>query len=135
MSDVFDNLETPLWWRGKKGNWPSDEQRRQAREKRKTTRKDKTLSRLYIKLSWYQLATGMNALSTDRSTRLWLLLKWQTRVQGPSYGWVEPTMYMLDALKLSGSHYNLVVNRLEKLGMVEVQRRQSKRPLLRLVEP
>jgi hypothetical protein len=135
VSDVFDKLDSlPKWWRGKAEHWPAPEKRRQAKENKAKARKAGTLSRWYIKLSWYEVTKAMHILSTDKATRLRLLMKWQDRVEDPDDGWLLPKQQILDASGLNGSHYNLVVTRLEKLGIIEARRRPGKRSLLRLVK-
>ena len=135
MPDVFDNLDDlPKWWRGKPEHWPSPEKRRAVRGEKAKARKVRALSRWYVRLSWHELARAMQSLSTDRATRLWLLVKWQTRVEKSDDGWLLPKRQILAALELVGPNYGIVVNRLEERGLVEVQRRPGKQPLLRLID-
>lgn len=134
MPDVFDSLDgPPKWWRGKPEHWPSPEKRRAVREEMVRARKARALSRWYVKLSWHELAGAMQALSTDRATRLWLLVKWQDRVEKPDDGWLLPKRQLLASLELVGPNYGIVVNRLEERGLIEVQRRPGKQPWLRLI--
>jgi DNA-binding MarR family transcriptional regulator len=139
MGDIFDNLDNVHLGRYARFVAPTPQG---VTPRRKAT--PKALSRLYFRVQWNRLAEAMNALGTDRATRLWLLLSWQTRVSRTSDGWVPPQMYMLEKIGLRDGHCNDVVRRLEKLGLVEVQRRpydavschrsgsSGKRPLLRL---
>jgi hypothetical protein len=83
-------------------------------------------------MSWHELAAGLTALSVDRCFRLWLLLHWQARVEKSKDGWLLPKMHMLEKLELRGKRYHEIVDRLERLGLVEVERRGRKRALLRL---
>jgi hypothetical protein len=135
--DVFSRLDRegpPEWWRGKAAHWPSLERRRQIEKDKAKRRKEQTLSRWYFRLSWYDLAKDMRLLATDKATRLLFVVRWQTRVEKPRGGWVLPKQQLLDALELSGKHHHRAVDRLERLGMVEVQRRSGKRPLLRFID-
>jgi len=118
-ADVFDDLDRMAQMRRSK---PA------VTEKRPRP----ALSRLYMRISWNELAAGMAVLSMDRCCRLWLLLDWQARVERPKGGWVIPRAYMLEKIGLRGKHYSEVVSRLERLGVVEVERRVGKKALLRL---
>ena len=40
------------------------------------------MSKYYVRLQWSELARAMLKLNTDRATRLWVLLKWQTKDRG-----------------------------------------------------
>jgi DNA-binding MarR family transcriptional regulator len=126
MTDVFDDLDT-LQARYR-------EQRQKATESSQSLRSRyrQPLSKLYLKLSWFELAEAMKALPMDRSSRLWLLLRWQAKVEGSSGGWLLPQRYMIERLGLHGKNYDVVVDRLERRGLIEVQRRPGKRALVRL---
>jgi hypothetical protein len=94
------------------------------------------MSRYYVRVQWAELAATMLKLNTDRATRLWILLKWQTKIEAykNGNGWVRPHSYMLERLGLRDSHYSVVVDKLEQLGVIEVRReRRGKSPLLRLL--
>jgi hypothetical protein len=122
-TDVFDDLDSLA--------------RVRAKRPRPTSLPKTALSRLYVRMSWHELAEGMAALTMDHGCRLWLLLHWQTRVEKSKGGWLLPRTYMLEKLGLHGEHYSHVVARLERLGVVEVQRLgrgRSKKALLRLVK-
>jgi hypothetical protein len=121
-TDVFDDLDSLAQVRARRSRpTPADKRPRPV------------LGRLYVKLPWSTLAEGMQALSTGHDFRLWLLLNWQARVETPKDGWLLPRTYMLEKLGLRGANYSHVVERLERSGVVEVQRRGRKKALLRLV--
>ena len=56
----------------------------------------------------------------------------QTRLERPADGWVKPRRQLLDQIELPHSIRD-VIARLERAGLIEVQRRPNKRALVRLL--
>ena len=99
--------------------------------KRRTAKR----GRRFVMVEWGQLAPALRALGTDRATRLFLVLHLLRRLLcAKRTGWVELVRHDLEAAGLADGHLTRAVVKLEALGLVEVQRRPGKRPLLRLID-
>jgi DNA-binding transcriptional ArsR family regulator len=70
-----------------------------------------------------------------RDRYLVLLLQRKLQRTQRADGWIELIRHRLEAVGLADSNLYKIVAKLEKAGLVEVQRRPGKRPLLRLAEP
>jgi hypothetical protein len=92
-------------------------------------------ARRFVMVSWEDLTVVARTLGMDRASRLFFLLCLRnklTRTRSAD-GWIELALHDLAALDLADRNLGRVVARLERVGLVEVQRRSGKRPLLRLV--
>jgi transposase-like protein len=94
-------------------------------------------ARRFVMAEWGWLASALCTLRADRATRLLLVLCLHVKLQrvADRAGWVELAQHDRKAVGLADSHLCRVVTKLETLGIVEVQRRPGKRPLLRLIKP
>jgi hypothetical protein len=93
-------------------------------------------ARRFVMIEWGDLVPALHALDTDRATRLLLLLLLQDKLQRvrTKNGWIELVKHDLEAVDLADSNLTKWVVKLETLGLIEVQRRLGKRPLLRLIK-
>ena len=73
----------------------------------------------------------MARLGTDHATRLWLAVQLQAGLDRPRDGWVKLRPQLLNQIGLP-PHSRNVVARLERLGLIEVQRSPGKRASARL---
>jgi hypothetical protein len=92
--------------------------------------------RRFVLASWDLLVPAMHAMGCSRAQRLFftlLLHRKLQRVQAQG-GWVLIKLTDLKAVGLADSNFTKAVAHLEKLGLIEVQRRPGKRPLLRLID-
>ena len=97
-------------------------------------RRDAKRAARYVMVSLRELLPALAILKTDKATRLFLaacLHRKLTKVTSRS-GWLEISRYDLASFGLYDSNYYKTVAKLETLGLIEVQRRPGKRPLLRL---
>jgi hypothetical protein len=74
----------------------------------------------------------MVRMNADHTARLWLAVQLQTKLELPKDGWIKPRRQFLDQIGLPHSIRD-VVARLERAGLIEVQRHPNKRALVRLV--
>jgi hypothetical protein len=99
-------------------------------EKRRRERK----TRRYLHVAWPDLVRVVaGVLEVEQALRLWLVVTFQSTMEKPRDGWVTPRRSLLAEMGLAHKHFDEVVGRLEHKGLVEVQRRRGKRPLLRLI--
>jgi hypothetical protein len=100
-------------------------------------RREAKRARRFITVGWAELTTAMYALRIGRVARLYLTLHLHARLKTTQTrdGWIELFKHELDAAGLADSHLSRDVTRLESVGLIEVQRRLGKRPLVRLIEP
>jgi hypothetical protein len=98
--------------------------------KRRKAKRD----RVFVVASWSELMPALQALGTDQATKLYLVLLLQRKLQRTrrADGWIELIRHRLVAVGLANNNLSKAVAKLEKAGLVEVQRRPGKRPLLRL---
>src|SRR5215212_1805549 len=96
-----------------------------------TRRRRQRRAQRYLHVGWDDLAAAAVRLNTDHATRLWLALRLQTTLEQPRDGWIKPRRQLLDQIELPPSIRN-VVNRLERAGLIEVQRHPNKRALVKL---
>jgi hypothetical protein len=86
--------------------------------------------KLYIKTSWAELTDLMVKAGTDRATRLLMVLRLQSELEG--WGWITPRACLLADVELVDRHYYEAVSRLERAGLIEVARSPGKRAKVRL---
>jgi hypothetical protein len=89
----------------------------------------------FVTVDWGELVLALHALEIGRAGRLLFVLylyRNLTKAKATG-GWVELVRHDLEAVGLADSNLTKAVAKLEALGLVEVQRRRGKRPLLRLV--
>jgi hypothetical protein len=88
--------------------------------------------RLFMHLGWEEVAEVARALGLPYTMRLWLALKLQTDLgHSKEEGWIKPRRQLLDQIGLP-PHSRHVIARLERSGMIEVQRPPGKRVVVRL---
>ena len=90
----------------------------------------------FVMVEWNELVTIMTKLRFVRHARLMfvLLLHQKKRATQTNGGWVELKRADLADVRLADSNFSKATFQLEKLGLIEVQRRPGKRPLLRLAD-
>ena len=88
-------------------------------------------------MEWGWTTKALCAVDTDRATRLLVVLSLHEKLRQTkrSHGWIELVRHDLVAIGIADGHLGRAVAKLETLGLVEVQRRPGKRPLLRLIKP
>jgi hypothetical protein len=103
---------------------------------RQKARVTKRASR-FVMIEWGELITIVTKLGLVRHARLLfvLLLHRKSRVTQTNNGWIELKRADLVDVGLADSNLSKATYQLETLGLVEVQRRPGKRPLLRLIKP
>jgi hypothetical protein len=101
------------------------------RKRREAKRADR-----YVIIILRELLPALSALKVDKATRLfWAICLHRKLTKATSRGgWVDVPQHDLVSFGLHDSNYYKTVAKLERLGLVEVQRRPGKRPLLRLLE-
>jgi hypothetical protein len=94
-------------------------------------------ARRFVMVEWGRLVTTMTKLGFTRAQRLIFVLLLHENLQSAcaNDGWIKLEQKDLVGVGLADSDLYKAVAKLEALGLVEVQRRPGKRPLLRLVEP
>jgi hypothetical protein len=94
-------------------------------------------ARRFVMAEWGWLAKTLCAVNADRATRLLMVLVLHEKLQRTKRadGWIEIVQHDLAAMKIADDHLSRDIGKLETRGIVEVQRRPGKRPLLRLVKP
>lgn len=94
-------------------------------------------ARRFVMVGWGELASDMQAVGTDRATRLLMLLYLYARLQRVKTGggWIELALHDLATVGLADKNFHRVVEQLETAGRIEVRRRPGKRPLVKLVTP
>jgi hypothetical protein len=100
-------------------------------------RRDAKRARRFIMIEWGELAPALGALHFTRAQRLLFVLFLHRHLQRTHRqdGWTELERKDLVAVNLADSNLYKATHQLKTLGLVEVQRRPGKRPLLRLVKP
>jgi hypothetical protein len=91
-------------------------------------------ARRFVMVGWGELAAACRAIETDRATRLLMALYLHRNLSKIRNGWIAPDQKDLVALGLNDRNLYRDVAKLEAAGVVEVQHRSGKRPLLRLVD-
>jgi DNA-binding transcriptional ArsR family regulator len=89
-------------------------------------------ARRFVMVEWGELTAAFRTAGTDRATRLLAVLYLHRNLSKNASGWIAPDQKDLIAIAIADSHLSRTVAKLEALGLVEVQRRPGKRPLLRL---
>ena len=81
-------------------------------------------NRRFVKVDWGELAPTLVQLKTDHAVRLLnvLYLRRNLTTVKASDGWIELVRHELETVELLGGHLNRAVARLERAGVVEVQR-------------
>ena len=94
-------------------------------------------ARRFVMVEWGELVAIMTKLGLVRHVRLTFVLLLHRKMQATQTndGWVELKRADLVDVGLADSNFSKATFQLEALGLVEVQRRPGKRPLLRLIEP
>jgi hypothetical protein len=102
------------------------------REKARTTKR----ARRFVMVGWGELVPIMVRLKFTRASRLLFVLLLHRNLQrvGHRDGWVRLERKDLASVGLADSNLTKAVAKLETAGLVEVQRRPGKRPLIRLVK-
>ena len=96
-----------------------------------TRRRRERRGQRYLDIGWDVTAAAMVRMNADHAARLWLVIQLQTRLEQPADGWIKPRRQLLDQIELPHSIRD-VVTRLERVGLIEVQRHLNKRALVRL---
>jgi hypothetical protein len=93
-------------------------------------------ARRFIMVEWGYLVSRLDALRFSRTQRLFLVLLLHRNLQKAraAAGWLILEPKDLIAVGLSDGNLYKSVHQLEALGLIEVQRRPGKRPLLRLID-
>jgi hypothetical protein len=117
--------------------WPPDDELviRRFQTSQVRNRQRERATALFLRIRWGELTSALKQITTDRSTRLWLALV-MTRMldkSGPD-DWLVPRQWALRDLGIDGPHYSVALARLERQGVIEVDRRSGKRALVRLVK-
>ena len=97
-----------------------------------TRRRRERREQRYLDINWDTTAVAMVRMNADHAARLWLVIQLQTRLERPADGWVKPRRQLLDQIELPHSIRD-VIARLERAGLIEVQRHPNKRALVRLL--
>jgi hypothetical protein len=92
-------------------------------------------ARRFVTVGWGELVPALHALKIGRAGRLLFVLYLHRNLTKAKAngGWIELVRHDLVAVGLADKHLCRDVAKLEAFGLVEVQRRSEKRPLLRLV--
>jgi hypothetical protein len=100
------------------------------RKRRKAKR-----ARRFVMVEWGELARTLQIAGVNRTGRLLMVLYLHARLGSvqANGGWINPALHDLQAVGLGDGNLNRDVTQLEAAGLVEVQRRPGKRPLLRLI--
>jgi hypothetical protein len=88
----------------------------------------------YLHVRWDETVAAAVRLSTDHAMRLWLVIRLQTTLEKPEDGWIKPRRQLLDQMELPHRLRDVII-RLERTGLIEVQRPPNKRALVRLAAP
>jgi hypothetical protein len=115
--------------------WPPEDDLRIRRVVTTAQRRRAKRAQMFLRVPWSQLAEEMRAVGTDRATRLLAVLHLQNALDEPRDGWVKLRPSLLKAVGLADDNFNRAVARLERGGLVKVEKRAGKRPLLRLTSP
>jgi hypothetical protein len=93
-------------------------------------------ARRFVMVEWGFLVSALNALKCGRAQRLFfvLLLHRNLRMTRTNDGWIGPAQKDLIAANLADRNLYKAVASLKRAGVIEVQRRPGKRPLLRLTD-
>jgi hypothetical protein len=93
-------------------------------------------ARRFVMVEWGFLVSALNALKCGRAQRLFfvLLLHRNLRMTRTNDGWIDPAQKDLIAANLADRNLYKAVASLKRAGVIEVQRRPGKRPLLRLTD-
>src|SRR3954447_14194163 len=97
------------------------------------TRRKASRNRLFIpSTAWPELAAVVAAGVSGRSVGLWLAIRMQAKLEGQEWGRVRT--HLRESLGFANrAAYSRAVTGLERLGLIEVQRRKGYAPLVRLV--
>ena len=89
--------------------------------------------RLFVpSTAWPELAAVVSAGASGRSVGLWLAIRMQARLERRD--WVRVRTHLRQSLGFTNrAAHSRAVAELERLGLIEVQRRQGYAPLVRLV--
>src|SRR3954468_20352881 len=89
--------------------------------------------RLFIpSTAWPELAAVVAAGASGRSVGLWLAIRMQAKLEGRE--WVRVRTHLRESLGFTNrAAHSRAVTELERLGLIEVQRRKGYAPLVRLV--
>jgi DNA-binding transcriptional ArsR family regulator len=109
-------------WKGKRVVTPRQKARAEKRARR------------FVMVGWGEVASACRVAGTDRATRLLMVLYLHRNLSKNRDGWIAPEQKDLIAIGIGDSNLSKDVAKLEALGLVEVQRRPGKRPLLRLAD-
>lgn len=85
----------------------------------------------YLHVNWDITVAAMVRMNADHTARLWLVIQLQTKLERSVDGWIKPRRQLLDQIELPHSIRDVIV-RLERAGLIEVQRQPNKRALVRL---
>ena len=99
-----------------------------ARAKRKAAR-----DRLFLPSTpWSEFAAVVAAGMSGRAVGLWLAIRMQAKLEGTD--WVRVRTHLRDSLGFTNrAAHSRSVAELERMGLIEVQRRKGYAPLVRLV--
>jgi hypothetical protein len=99
-------------------------------------RREAKRARRFVMVEWGELVPALQALGVNRAARLLMVLYLHANLKKvrATAGWIELVLHDLQAVGLGDNNLNRDVARLETAGVVEVQRRLGKRPLLRLIK-
>jgi hypothetical protein len=82
-------------------------------------------------IPWLELTAALSRLSTSRAAALWLMLTLQSKLEGG--GWLKPRLSLLQEAGLADRKTrSRAISELERAGLVDVERRKGKAPLVRL---
>jgi hypothetical protein len=81
----------------------------------------------------HQLLPALATMKVSKALRLFLAMCLQQKWRKTRDGWIDIPRHDLISFDLDDRNYYRVVAQLEMLGLVEVNRRQGKRPLLRFL--
>src|SRR3954471_3665795 len=89
--------------------------------------------RLFIpSTAWPELAAVVAAGVSGRSVGLWLAIRMQGKLEG--HEWVRVRPHLRESLGFTNrAAHSRAVTELERLGLIEVQRRKGYAPLVRLL--
>jgi hypothetical protein len=91
-------------------------------------------ARRFVMVEWGWLTKALCTVDANRVVRLLMVLSLHEKLQRTSRagGRIELVQHDLAAMRIADSHLSRDIAKLETLGLIEVQRRPGKRPLLRL---
>src|SRR5215204_5139934 len=97
------------------------------------TRRKVNRNRLFVpSTAWPELAAVVAAGVSGRSLGLWLAIRMQAKLEGRE--WVRVRTHLRDSLGFTNrAAHSRAATELERLGLIEVQRRKGYAPLVRLL--